>query len=158
MDERLFNQPVAGWPVAILRIATGVFWLVQVSWQFSGISTWSDTVHQFLLASEKTGFSFYQGFLGVAAAHYQIFAWLFLIAELCIAIALTLGAVTRLAATLGLFLALNIWFAKGAAFWDPHNYDSLYIVILFTLMFTRCGRLLGLDFILSRNNPEWYFW
>src|SRR5487761_988500 len=63
-----------------------------------------------------------------------------------------------LAAAVGLFMVLNFWFMKGATFWDPTNHDSLFIMILFALMFTQCGRVLGLDYFLAKKKPNGLLW
>jgi thiosulfate dehydrogenase (quinone) large subunit len=158
MSQGLFTDRVAGWPVAMLRIGMGVLWLVAVSGKLAHLSAWPDGLHGYLEASAKTAFDFYQGFLGVASAHYRIFAWLVVIGELCVGLALVLGALSRFAAAVGLLMVLNFWFMKGATFWDPQNHDSLFIIILFALTFTRCGRVLGLDHFLSRRRPELPIW
>ncbi|HET7922622.1 MAG TPA: DoxX family protein [Gammaproteobacteria bacterium] len=158
MSRSLFNERVAGWPVAVLRIAMGILWLVAVSGKLAHFSTWPDGLHGYLDASAKTAFGFYQGFLGFASAHYQVFAWLVPIGELGVGIALVAGALSRFAAAVGLFMTLNFWFMKGAAFWDPQNHDSLFIIILFVLMCTQCGRVFGLDHWLSRRKPAWPIW
>ncbi|HET7394932.1 MAG TPA: DoxX family protein [Gammaproteobacteria bacterium] len=158
MGQSLLNDRVAGWPVAVLRVAMGILWLVAVSGKLSHIGAWPDGLHGYLEASAKTAFGFYQGFLGFASAHYQSFAWLVVIGELCVGLALVLGALSRFAAAVGLFMVLNFWFMKGATFWDPQNHDSLFIIILFALMFTQCGRVLGLDHFLSRRKPALLIW
>lgn len=158
MAQSFFGERFIGWPVALLRIAMGVLWLVAVSGKLAHFSQWPAGLHGYLTASLKTAFGFYQGFLGVAADHYMIFAWLVPIGELCVGIALVLGVVSRFAAAVGLFMVLNFWFMKGATFWDPTNHDSLFILILFALMFAGAGRALGLDYFLAKRKPNVLLW
>lgn len=158
MTQGFFGNRVVGWPVALLRVGLGVMWLVAVSGKLEHWSQWPAGLHGYLEASAKTAFGFYRGFLGLAADHYMIFAWLVPIGELCIGIALVLGAVTRFAAAVGLFMVLNFWFMKGATFWDPQNHDSLFILILFALMFAGAGRVLGIDYFLARKKPNLLLW
>ncbi len=158
MTQGFFDNRVVGWPVALLRIGLGVMWLVAVSGKLEHLSQWPVGLHGYLEASAKTAFGFYRGFLGFAADHYMIFAWLVPIGELCVGIALVLGVVSRLAAAVGFFMVLNFWFMKGATFWNPTNHDSLFIMILFALMFTQCGRVLGLDYFLAKKKPNGLLW
>ena len=121
MSQRFFGDRVAGWPVALLRIALGILWLVAVSGKLAHFSQWPTTLHGYMEGSMKATFEFYRGFLGFAVDHYTIFAWLVPISELCVGIALVLGLVSRFTAAVGLFMVLNFWFMKGATFWDPQE-------------------------------------
>ncbi len=158
MAQSFFNGRVSGWPLALLRIALGSLWLVAVSGKLAHLSQWPAGLHGYLEGSHKATFGFYRDFLAFAANHYMIFAWLVPIGELCVGTALVLGVVSRLAAAVGLFMVLNFWFMKGATFWDPTNHDSLFIMIMFALMFTQCGRVLGLDYFLAKKKPNGLLW
>ncbi|MDE2196411.1 MAG: DoxX family protein [Gammaproteobacteria bacterium] len=158
MSQALFSDRIAGWPVAVLRIALGILWLVAVSGKLMHFGQWPEGLHGYLQASSKTAFGFYQGFLAFATVHYQVFAWLVPVGELAVGIGLVLGLLSRLSALVGLFMVLNFWFMKGATFWDPTNHDSLFIMILFALVFTQCGRVLGLDYFLAKKKPNGLLW
>lgn len=158
MSQGFFGNRLIGWPMALLRIALGILWLIAVSGKLAHLSQWPAGLHGILEGSLKATFGFYRGFLGFAADHYMIFAWLVPIGELCVGVALVSGALTRFSAAVGLFMVLNFWFMKGATFWDPTNHDSLFIMILFALMFTGAGRVLGIDYFLARKHPRSVLW
>ena len=67
---------------------------------------WPDGLHGYLVASAKTAFGFYQGFLAFATSHYQLFAWLVPLGELCVGVALVFGILSR-------FAALTSWLRAG---------------------------------------------
>jgi len=71
-----------------------------------------------------------------------------------IAVTLILGLFSRLGAFVGALMAINLWLGlyRSAAEW-PWTYFFLMIVQIMFLV-QRPGRSLGLDAILSRQEPE----
>ena len=153
MAQGFAGERLAGWPVAFLRAGIGVLFLLAGLGKFEHIGHWPEGVLGFLNNAEKTAFPFYSGFIRVEKVHYELFAWLVALGEVAVGVALTLGAFTRLAALVGAFMVCNYWFAKGADFWDPAGHDDLYIMVFLVLMFTGAGRVLGLDYFLSKKHP-----
>lgn len=158
MAQGFAGERVTGWPLALLRIGTGALFLIAGLGKFEHLAQWPGSLLEFLNHVEKNSFPFYSGFIQVEKAHFQLFAWLVALGEVGVGSALMLGAGTRLAAAVGVFMVFNYWFAKGANFWDPAGHDDLYIMIFLVLILTGAGRILGLDYFLSRKHPGLPIW
>lgn len=158
MAQDFVGERVAGWPLAGLRIGIGALFLIAGLGKLEHLGQWPAGVLDFLNHAEKTAFPFYSGFIQVEKAHYELFAWLVALGEVAVGTALMLGALTRLAALVGAFMVFNYWFAKGADFWSPVGHDDLYIMVFLVLMFTGAGRVLGMDYFLSKKHPGLPIW
>jgi uncharacterized membrane protein YphA (DoxX/SURF4 family) len=107
----------------------------------------------------ETGHAFYRPFvesvlLPNSAALAVVISW----TETVLGITLILGLLTRFSAGLGLVLALNYMFAKGAWFWTPWSYDAAFVAIAIALLIGAAGRTLGLDAMLARRRPRSPLW
>ena len=155
MNNQFMKGDVSAWPVALLRIGTGVMFLLASLGKVRAGSAWPDRMAGFIGAQENT-YGFYTGFLeSFVLPNKSIIAYFVAYGELFVGLALIFGLFSRYAAALGLFLTVNFWFAKGSAFWAPTNHDSLYILIFAVLALTASGRALGLDgFIAGRKGSS----
>ena len=158
MAQGFLGERVAGLPVALVHSGVGALFLIAGVGKFEQMAHWPEGLLGFLTGAEKTAFPFYGGFIQLEKAHYELFAWLVALGEVAVGAALLLGAVTRFAALVGAFMVCNYWFAKGGIFWDPAGHDDLYILMCVMLMFTTSGRVLGLDYFLSKKSPNLPIW
>ncbi|MDP9018346.1 MAG: DoxX family membrane protein [Candidatus Eremiobacteraeota bacterium] len=119
------SEALAKW-LAIVRIYTGIFWLIH------GIPKWTSGSAQFMgfmpssigkMTAESTGP--YHTFLAtVVAPNAVLFSNLIRAGEVLVGIALVLGILTRFGGAGGMFLALNYILAKGALT-APDTYAGL---------------------------------
>ncbi len=150
--EQLKTHTVAAWPLLILRMGTGVMFVIAGWGKVKRGAGFGDGMQGFLERQENM-FDFYRGFVeSVVIPNKLLFAYLVAYGELLAGIALVFGLFTRWAALALLFMVVNFWFAKGIGFWVPSNHDSLYILIALVLFFARTGETLGLDGWLARRN------
>ena len=148
--------------VALLRVVVG-FWFAKAVWTKVGIaagdipypivSSRFIAVHQKRVAEFAAGnpIGWYKDFLEtVVLPHATLFATLQTIGEIAVGVGLLLGLMTRLAAPVGLFLALNFGLATQ---WMSPNQQGFHLVLVTSMLIfllTGAGRTWGLDAWLSR--------
>ncbi len=141
------------WPIVLLRIYTGVFFL---KFGFSKITRddFADGVGGFLTSQLDSSFGFYRPVVeNVILPNKAVFAFLVAWGELFLGVALILGLATRYAAFAGAFMVANFWFAKGQGILDAQNHDIIWLVILVVLGALHAGRSVGLDELLAKRFP-----
>lgn len=149
--ERVRTETALAWPMVMLRISTGIMFVIAGYGKVMRGSGFGDALAGFLGRQENM-FGFYQGFVeSVVIPNKVLFGYLVAYGELLGGLALILGLFTRWTALAFVFLVANFWFAKGAGFWVPSNHDSLYILIALALFFANAGSTLGLDGLLARR-------
>jgi uncharacterized membrane protein YphA (DoxX/SURF4 family) len=90
----------------------------------------------------------------VVLEHFSFFAPQVWFGEVAIAISLMLGVFTRLGATLGFLMAVNLWLGLyRAPFEWPWTYLFL-VVVNGTFAVLRAGRSLGVDALLAAHRPS----
>jgi thiosulfate dehydrogenase [quinone] large subunit len=94
----------------------------------------------------------------VVLPNASLFALLVTWGELLVGVSLILGLLTRLASAIGLLLAVNYMFAKGAWFWTPSSNDAAFVAIFLALLIGAAGRTFGLDAYLARRWPRSPLW
>jgi thiosulfate dehydrogenase [quinone] large subunit len=93
----------------------------------------------------------YKHFLeGVVLPHATLFATLQAYAEVIVAVGLVLGLFTRLAAALGLFLALNYGLASQWMSFGQQGFHLLLVTSMVTFILSGAGRVWGVDELLVR--------
>lgn len=133
------------WPVAALRIYTGVFFTYNgfrkvVNDQFT------DGMVGFLNGRADHSPEFYQSFVeSVVMPNKAFFAGLVTFGEIAIGLALILGLATRYAAVAGALMVTNFWLAKGQGVLDGTNHDVVWLMIFLVLALVPAGRIAGLD-------------
>lgn len=148
-----FDGNMAAWPIALLRIYTGVFFLIYGFGKLQRGSAFADGLEDFLKSQDNT-FGFYQGIVdSFIIPNKAIFGWLVAGGEFFLGVALILGLMTRYAAFAGAFLVMNFWFAKGQGFFEGQNHDTVWMMILLVLALIPAGRVLALDARLSGRLP-----
>lgn len=143
LDEFRSTKPMSDWPIVLLRVYTGIFFL-KFGWGKITNENFANGVAGFLGNQEGT-FAFYRPIAEFAIANKGLFAFLVGWGELFLGLALILGLATRYAAFAGAFLVANFWFAKGQGVLDAQNHDIIWLVILVVLGGLHAGRTLGLD-------------
>jgi thiosulfate dehydrogenase [quinone] large subunit len=133
------------WPIAVLRIYTGIFF----AWNGFGKirrESFADGMEGFLNAQMANSFDFYRSFVeSVVLPNKTMFAALVSWGELAVGLAMLLGLATRYAAAAGAILVLNFWFAKGLPLLAGTNHDVVWLVIFVVLGLLPAGKIAGLD-------------
>lgn len=144
LDEFRSPKVMREWPIVLLRVYTGIFFL---SHGWSKISR-DDAfgVSEFLGMVSENSFGFYRPFVdAVVLPNQGLFSFLVAYGELALGIALILGFATRYAAFAGAFMLANFWFAKGQGILEGQNHDIIWVVILIVLGGLHAGRTMSLD-------------
>lgn len=138
-------KPAHLWPVALLRVYTGAFFLY---YGFGKVrrDNFADGLSGFVNSNLDSAFGFFRPFLeGVVLPNAGVFAFLVAWGELLVGIALIIGLATRYAAIGGALMVAAFWFTKGQGFLDAQNHDSIWFVIFVVLAAVHAGRSFGLD-------------
>jgi thiosulfate dehydrogenase [quinone] large subunit len=135
----------AYWPLAVLRVYSGVFFLIYGYGKLTREGGFADGMSGFLNSRENM-FGFYRSFVdAVVLPNAGLFSYLVALGEAFLGIALILGLATRYAAYAGAFLVINFWFAKGGGFFSAMNHDAVWMMILLFLALMKAGQVYGLD-------------
>jgi len=147
------------WPVALLRIFFGYYFLLDGLGKLNSGFTRAGALEKLLLPwANDRAFQWYKPFLkSVAIPHHQLFAQLVTWGMILAGLALLLGLFTRPAALGGIFLTLNFFLAKGGGS-PATTSDQGFIAGLFVVFLTRSGRSFGLDRWFSRRYPNSSLW
>jgi len=149
--DRQPGKPAKLWPMALLRVYTGAFFLY---YGFGKVrrDNFADGLSGFVNSNLDNAFGFFRPFLeGVVLPNAGLFAFLVAWGELLVGIALVIGLATRYAAVAGALMVAAFWFTKGQGFLDAQNHDSIWFVIFIVLAAVHAGRTLGLDERLGRR-------
>ncbi|HSM10804.1 MAG TPA: DoxX family membrane protein [Lysobacter sp.] len=140
--------------IALLRISTGVMFLLAAWPKISAGGDWTGRMLGFLRAQENTA-GWYRSLLeSIVVPNAEVFAFLTAYGELAVGLALVLGLLSRLALVAALVMVVNYLLAKGVPFWTPSSNDSYLILILLTLVLLRAGHFLGLDAWLAARRRD----
>ncbi len=133
------------WPITLLRVYTGVFFL---KYGFGKITNpnFADGLSGFVTGNLDKSYGFMRPFLeAVVLPNHGIFAFLVAWGELVLGVALILGLATRYAAIAGAFMVAMFWFTKGQGFLASQNHDAVWFMILVVLAAVHAGRVHSLD-------------
>jgi len=145
LDEFQTGKTARLWPITLLRVYTGVFFLY---YGFGKISrgNFADGLAGFVGGRLENSYGFFQPFLeAVVLPNKGLFAVLVSWGEFAIGIALIVGLATRWASVAGAVMVASFWFAKGQGFLDAQNHDAIWFVIFVVLATVHAGRAYGLD-------------
>lgn len=145
LDEFRSKKSAHLWPIALLRVYTGVFFLHH---GFSKVKrgNFADGMEGFLNMQLENTFGFFRGFVeSVVLPNKALFGFLVSWGELAIGIALILGLATRWASAAGAIMVASFWFAKGQGFLEGQNHDVIWFVIFIVLAAVHAGRIYGVD-------------
>ena len=142
-------KPVHVWPITLLRVYTGVFFLY---YGFGKIRNpqFTDGLAGFVTGRLESSAGFIRPFLeSVVLPNKGAFAFLVAWGELAIGLALILGLATRWASIAGAVMVGAFWATKGQGFLDAQNHDAIWFMIFIVLAAVHAGRAHSLDERLS---------
>ena len=153
--------------VALLRVVVGA-WFVKAVWTKVGVAAgaipYPIVSPRFIAFQPKRVAEFaagnpivwYKDFLETTVLpHATLFATLQTIGEVAVGLGLVFGVMTRLAAAIGLFLALNFGLATQWMSFGQQGFHLLLITSMVIFLITGAGRRWGLDAWLSRTRVRW---
>jgi uncharacterized membrane protein YphA (DoxX/SURF4 family) len=94
----------------------------------------------------------------VVIPHATLFSYLVITGEAVAAVSLLTGTMTRVGATVAMFLFLNYMLAEGRMFWSPDREDAAVFFIALVVFLGRAGRVSGIDRYLARSWPKSPLW
>ena len=145
IDEFRTSKAIRHWPLVVLRVYTGVYFLYSGSDKLRS-DNFVDGMVSFLNSQLESSFGIYRPFLeSVVLPNNSLFAFLVAWGEFAVGIALILGLATRYAAILGAFLVVNFWFAQGRGILDAQNHDVIWLIIFIVLAGLHAGRVMSVD-------------
>ena len=145
LDEFRNKKKAHLWPITMLRIYTGVFFLYN---GFGKVRNpeFVNGLAGFVNGRLEASYGFMRPFLeSVVLPNKAVFAFMVSWGELLIGIALILGLATRWASIAGAVMVAAFWFTKGQGFLDAQNHDSVWFMIFIVLAAVHAGRSQGLD-------------
>jgi uncharacterized membrane protein YphA (DoxX/SURF4 family) len=144
--------------ICCARILLGSMWYQQTLWKLPPYYTDLPSVpdsglkHWMIEMVNNAAFSIQSTFVkDIVLAHFNIFAPMVYGIEVFIAVSLILGIFTRLGATLGALMAINLWLGlyRSPMEW-PWTYFFL-VLLQITFAVLQAGRSLGIDAIMARK-------
>lgn len=137
----------------LARFFLGAMWWEQSLWKlppdYSGLRYWMQEMGKWASTSLQRHFV-----TDIVLPHFYFFAPQVYIAEVLIAVTLTLGFFSRLGAFVGTLMAINLWLGlyRSAGEW-PWTYFFLIIVQIMFLI-NPPGRSLGLDALFLKHHEK----
>jgi thiosulfate dehydrogenase (quinone) large subunit len=145
LDEFNSKKITHLWPIALLRVYTGVFFAY---YGFGKIKrgNFADGMEGFINGNLENSFGLIRPFLeSVVLPNKAVFAIMVSWGELFIGLALILGLATRYASIAGAVMVAAFWFTKGQGFLDAQNHDAVWFMIFIVLAAVHAGRIHSLD-------------
>jgi uncharacterized membrane protein YphA (DoxX/SURF4 family) len=137
------------WPVALSRMLIGLLWLGSLRWKLPpdfAPTTGKGLLDWLQLEAQYPAFEFYGEFVrSIVIPNFTLFAWLVFLIELVIGLSLLTGTWTRLGATLGLAMSVNLGIGMLAV---PGEWPWSYIMLAMwhgVFLVTAAGRVVGVD-------------
>ena len=158
MDTRArVMQNWVGWLLTGIRVALGLFWLLQLEWKppptfgcpDGGFCFWLDQEIQHPLLP------LYADFLATfIRPNVMLFAWFTTVVEVAIGLSLLLGVLTRLGALVGALWSLNLLIGLSAV---PNEQPWYYVLmVLLNLAYLAIGGSAQLSVDRSRGWRTWW--
>jgi uncharacterized membrane protein YphA (DoxX/SURF4 family) len=143
------------WPIALSRVLIGALWLGSLRWKLPpnfAPDTGRGLLDWLQLEVQHPAFDIYAHFVqSVVIPNFTLFAWLIFLGELLVGLALLTGTFTRLAAALGLLMAINLGIGLLEV---PGEWPWSYIMLVMwhgVFLVTAAGRVFGVDAWLRRR-------
>ena len=145
LDEFSKKKSAHLWPIVMLRVYTGVFFLIY-GWGKIRNPEFENGLAGFVSGNLDKAFGFYRPFLeSVVLPNNGLFAVMVGWGEFLIGITLIVGLATRWASLAGALMVASFWFTKGQGFFDAMNHDSVWLMIFIVLATVHAGRAYSLD-------------
>lgn len=133
------------WPITLLRVYTGVFFLTHGFGKISN-PNFAEGLSGFINGNLDNAVGFMRSFLeSVVLPNNAFFAFLVGWGELLVGIALIIGLATRYAALGGALMVLAFWLTKGQGILAGQNHDVIWFVIFVILAAVHAGRQHSVD-------------
>lgn len=145
LDEFSRKKSAHVWPITLLRVYTGVFFLY---YGFGKVRNeqFADGLAGFVSGRLESSVGFIRPFLeSVVLPNKGLFAFVVAWGELAIGLALILGFATRWASVAGAVMVGVFWATKGQGFLDAQNHDAIWFMIFIVLAAVHAGRAHSLD-------------
>jgi len=145
LDEFQRKKKMHLWPITMLRVYTGVFFLY---YGFGKIRNpdFADGLAGFVNSQLENSVGMIRPFLeSVVLPNKGLFAFFVSWGELAIGIALILGLATRWASIAGAIMVAAFWATKGQGFLDAQNHDVIWFMIFVVLAAVHAGRAHSVD-------------
>jgi thiosulfate dehydrogenase [quinone] large subunit len=155
IGKQAWEEKLAGFTLALLRIGYGLLWLKEASWKKlpdfgmragDGLWYWTNEMVKYSAAAPHKYFVEH-----VVIPNFIFFGYMTLATELFIGMSMLLGAFTRLGALAAFFMALNI---TTGLIRHPDEWPSAYFMLIgYSVLFLsfRAGRRLGIDALFARQ-------
>lgn len=145
LDEFHNKNTAHLWPITLLRVYTGVFFLTY-GWGKIRNPEFENGLAGFVTGNLDKAFGFFRPFLeSVVLPNKGLFAIMVGWGELLIGITLIVGLATRWASVAGALMVAAFWFTKGQGFLAAQNHDSIWFMIFIVLATVHAGRAYSLD-------------
>ena len=145
LDEFRSKKSPHLWPITLLRVYTGVFFLY---YGFGKIRNpeFAEGLAGFVNGRLEGSVAFVRPFLeSVVLPNKGLFAFLVAWGELAIGLALIIGLATRWASVAGAIMVAAFWATKGQGFLDAQNHDAIWFMIFVVLATVHAGRVHSID-------------
>lgn len=155
------NSPSASRSLlAILRVYLGVILLITNIGKLTRGTPFSTEMLGFLrgVATRRASVPYLHFVQQVVIPHSTLFSYLVMTGEAVAALSLLTGTMTRVGATVAMFLFLNYMLAKGRMFWSPDSQDAAVFFIALVVFLGRAGRVWGVDAYLAQRWPKSPLW
>jgi uncharacterized membrane protein YphA (DoxX/SURF4 family) len=146
--------------LAFLRIYLGIILLITNIGKLTRDTPFSTEMLGFLrgVATRRASVPYLHFVQQVVIPHSTLFSYLVMTGEAVAALSLLAGMMTRVGATVAMFLFLNYMLAKGRMFWSPDSEDAAVFFIAFVVFLGRAGRAWGVDAYLAKRWPKSPLW
>jgi len=144
-------------PIAILRVYMGYFFLERALDQFNGDflvqPILSRSIDEWLPIS--TAPEWYKDILeSVVVPNWKVFAYLVTYTEFLIGVSFLIGFLVRPFALLGVFLTMNFFYKTGSLVTDLHH---VILAVFIVMWWVGAGRCMGFDyFFYKRQRGIWW--
>jgi len=145
LDEFRRKKSAHLWPITLLRVYTGVFFLYYGFGKLRN-ANFADGLAGFVSSNLENSVGFIRPFLeSVVLPNKGLFAFLVSWGEFAIGVALILGLATRWASVAGAIMVATFWCTKGQGFLDAQNHDVVWFMIFVVLAAVHAGRVHSVD-------------
>ncbi len=145
IDEFQSKKSIHLWPITLLRVYTGIFFLSHGFGKLRG-GNFAEGMTGFINGRLEDSFGFMRAFLeSVVLTNAGFFGFLVSWGELLVGLALIVGLATRYASVAGAIMVAAFWFTKGQGVLEGQNHDIIWFVIFIVLATVHAGRLHSVD-------------